>query len=259
MRYPSMRHRIRWVAILACSLMGCATNPPLSSQSHKLLQLRIALGVGYMRQGQLGLARNELAQALAMDPTDASANSAMAIVEERLREPVKAEHFFRVGLANHPHDGSLQNNYGAFLCSNGKVQEALAHFKAALNSPLYPTPQLADLNMGVCLMKTPDKKAAIHYFHRAQALAPELAGPYYYLARVRYQSHEFQRALANIHQYLRLARSAQGLFLGVEIGRAAGDTKFVRYCATRLLSGFAHTPQARTVEEWQRKGQLLGH
>ncbi|MHB8253102.1 MAG: type IV pilus biogenesis/stability protein PilW [Acidiferrobacter sp.] len=253
-----MQHRIGWSVLLACSLAGCAAHPPLSGQSQKLMQLRTELGVGYMRQGQLGLARNELAQALAMDPTDATANSAMGIVEERLHEPAKAVHFFRRGLAHHPDDGSLQNNYGAFLCANGKVEQALQHFKAALHSPLYPTPQLADFNMGICLLKTPNKKEAIHYLHRAQALAPELAGPYYYLARVRYQNHEFQRAKADIHQYLRLGRSAEGLFLGVQIGRAAGDAKFVRYCATRLLNGFAGTSQARTVEGWQRKGQLLG-
>ena len=253
-----MRHRIRWVVIVACSLAGCAVHPPLSGRSHKLLQLRVALGVGYMRQGQLGLARNELAQALAMNSTDAAANSAMAIVEERLNEPVKAAHYFHVGLANHPHDGSLQNNYGAFLCSQGKVRRALRHFKAALSSPLYPTPQLANLNAGVCLLKTSDKKAAVHYFHRAQALAPELAGPYYYLAKVRFEAHEFGKAQADVRQYLRLARSPEGLFLGVQIGRATGDTKFVRYCATRLMNGFEDTSQARTVEEWQRKGQLLG-
>ncbi|HUW98630.1 MAG TPA: type IV pilus biogenesis/stability protein PilW [Acidiferrobacter sp.] len=254
-----MSRKIGWVVtVLACSLASCAP-PPLSAQSYKLLQLRVALGVGYMRQGELGLARNELARALDMDPTDASANSAMAIVQERLHEPAKARHFFRVGLANHPNNGSLQNNYGAFLCASGHVKEALGHFRAALNAPLYPTPQLADLNMGVCLLKTPDTQTAIHYFHKAQALAPQLPGPYYYMARIRYQKHENERAMADIHQYLGLVHNAQGLFLGVQIGRAANGTKFTRYCATRLLSTFPNTTQARTVEGWQRKGLLLGH
>ena len=239
-------------------LVGCATGPRLTAQSHKLVQLRTALGVGYMRQGQLGLARNELAQALAIDSTDAAALSAMAIVEERLREPVKATHYFRKGLTLHPHDGSLQNNYGAFLCGAGKVKRAIRHFKLALHSPLYATPQIADLNMGVCLLKTPHRKAAIHYFHRAQALAPALAGPYYYLARIRYKGHQWHRAKADLHQYLQLTRSAPGLFLGVKIGRALGDKKLIRFCAMRLLGNYGHTAQARTVAAWQRKGQLFG-
>jgi type IV pilus assembly protein PilF len=245
------------VFVLAAA--GCATHPVLSPRSRKLLDLRTALGVGYMRQGQLGLARNELAQAVAMDPTNAAANSAMAIVEERLREPVKAVHYFRKGLAHHPQDGSLQNNYGAFLYANGKIKEGLRHFQAALHSPLYPTPQLADLNMAVCLLKTPQKKAAIHYFHRAQALAPQLAGPYYYLAKMRFEGHELRRAKTDLKQYLKLARSARGLFLGVKIGQAAKDRRFVRYCVTRLLNGFPRTTEARTAEAWEREGRLIGY
>lgn len=251
-----MRRRLWWGLLIV--LAGCAGHPPLSTRDHRLLQLRTALGVGYMRQGQLGLARNELAQALALDPTSAAANSAMAIVQERLHESKKAARYFRRGLAHHPYNGSLQNNYGAFLCAQGHIQSALHHFTAALHAPLYATPQLADLNMGICYLKVPNKKEAVHYFHRAQALAPALAGPYYFLARVRYKDHELRRAHADIRQYLRMTRSAQGLFLGVEIGRATSNQKFIRYCATRLLSGFPHTPQARTVEAWQRKGQLLG-
>lgn len=239
-------------------LTGCASAPRLSPQSHKLVELRTALGVGYMREGQLGLARNELAHALALDKTDAAANNAMAIVEERLREPAKAERYFRRGLAHHPHDGALQNNYGAFLCGTGQVARALTHFQAALHSPLYPTPQLADLNMGVCLLKTPNEKAAIHYFHRAQALAPELSAPYYYLARIRYQHHEYARAKGDLAQYLQRARSAHALFLGVRIGQALKDPGFVHYCATRLLEGYGRSPQARTVIQWQREGHLLG-
>ncbi len=253
-----MSRKFGYLAVV-CLLAGCASQPTLSGHARKLLQLRTALGVGYLRQGQFGLARNELAQALAMDPDNAAANSAMAVVQERLREPAKAARYFRRGLAHHPHDGALQNNYGAFLCSEGKVALALRHFQAALHSPLYPTPQLADLNMGVCLLKTPNKKAAVHYFHRAQALAPTLVQPYYYLARVRYERHELGRAYADIRQALHMRRSARSLLLGVEVGRALGKRRFVHYCATRLWNDFGRSRQARKVERWQREGRLFGH
>ena len=246
-----------FLGILA--LVGCASAPRLSPQARKLIQLRTALGVGYMRQGQLGLARNELAHALALDRTDRAANNAMAIVEERLREPVKAARYFRRGIAHHPDDGSLQNNYGAFLCDTGQVARGLKHFQAALHSPLYPTPQLADLNMAVCLLKVPNEKAAIHYFHRAQALAPELAAPYYYLARLRYQAHHYARAKNELAQYLQRARSERALFLGVRIGQALKDARFTHYCATRLLENYPQSAHARTVVQWQREGRLIGH
>ena len=259
MSCPSMRPSLVAAILGAAFLAGCASAPRLLPQTHKLVQLRTALGVGYMRQGQLGLARNELAHALALDPTDGAANNAMALVEERLREPVKARRYFHRGLAHHPHDGSLQNNYGAFLCGTGHVAEGLRHFQAALHSPLYPTPQLADLNMAVCLLKVPNEKAAIHYFHRAQALAPELAAPYYYLARIRYDHREYARAKGDLAQYLARARSAHALFLGVRIGRALKDARFIHYCATRLLEGYRHSREAQTVVQWQREGRLGGH
>lgn len=254
----SMRLSLVAAILAGAFLAGCASAPPLSPQTHKLVQLRTALGVGYMRQGQLGLARNELAHALALDPTDGAANNAMALVEERLREPIKAQRYFRRGLAHHPHDGGLQNNYGAFLCGTGHVAEGLKHFRAALHSPLYPTPQLADLNMAVCLLKVPNEKAAVHYFHRAQALAPELPAPYYYLARIRYEQRDYARAKGDLAQYLAHARSAHALFLGVRIGKALKDRGFIHYCATRLLEGYRHSREAQTVVRWQREGRLNG-
>lgn len=239
-------------------LAGCAGPPVLSARSRRLLQLRTALGVGYMGQGQLGLARHELALALSMDKKDASANNAMAIVEERLHEPVKAVHYFREGIRHHPHNGALQNNYGAFLCGTGHVQQALKHFKTALESPLYATPQLADLNMGICLLRVPNVVAAVHYFHRAQALAPSLPAPFYYLAKVELKQHKLVRARGNIRNYLHLEKTAPALWLGVQIGQATHDASLVHYCATRLLDDFGNTTQARAVENLQKKGRLFG-
>ncbi|MDA8389160.1 MAG: type IV pilus biogenesis/stability protein PilW [Gammaproteobacteria bacterium] len=248
------------VAVIGGALLsGCAGSPPLTARQMRLVGLRTALGVAYLRQGQLGLARHELQMALSTDAHNANANNAMGLVEERLGESGKARHYFRTGLKHHPHDGSLQNNYGAFLCSHGEIKAALRHFHAALASPLYPTPQLADENMGICLLKVPDLPQAVHYFHRAQALAPAMAEPFYYLAKVHYEQHHDRAARADIRRYLHTARSARALALGVRIGRATHDTHLVRYCATRLLAGFAKTPEAHWVERLQREGKLLGN
>lgn len=255
--------RFRWavtgIVIGSALLSGCAGAPPLTARQMRLVELRTALGVAYFRQGQMGLARHELELALGMDAHNAGANNAMGLVEERLGEPVKARHYFRTGLDHHPHDGALQNNYGAFLCSKGEIKAALRHFHAALASPLYPTPQLADENMGVCLLKVPDLPRAVYYFHRAQALAPEMPEPFYYLAKVRYEQHHYQAAQANIRRYLHVARSARALALGVRIGRATHDAHLVHYCVTRLLADFGKTLQAQRVEQLQREGKLLGN
>ncbi len=247
------------LALMAGLLAGCAGAPAPTAQQIRLVELRTALGVGYLKQGQLGLARHQLELALATDPHDAGANNAMGLVEERLGEPAKADHYFRAGIAHHPHDGALQNNYGAFLCATGKIKEGLRHFQVALDSPLYPTPQLADENMGICLMKVPDLARAVHYFHRAQALAPMMPGPLYYLAEAHYRQHHDNAARTDIRRYLKVTRSPQALALGVRIGVATHDTKLIHYCATRLFANFAKTPQAQWVERLQREGKLLGH
>ncbi|MHB1566031.1 MAG: type IV pilus biogenesis/stability protein PilW [Acidiferrobacter sp.] len=253
-----MRPSRVWAVVVLVVVTGCATQPRLTTQSRRLLQLRTALGVGYMRQGEMGLARHELALALMMDRNNASANDAMALVEERLHERKKARYYFQRGLAHHPTNGALQNNYGAFLCSGGKVDKALQHFKAALASPLYPTPQLADLNAGICLLRTPHLHQAISYLHRAQALAPVLPGPFFYLAQIRLKQHYLSEARQDIRSYLHLQRTAAGLALGVRIGRAIHDDRLIHYCVNRLIDDFAHTPQTRWVENLQREGKLFG-
>lgn len=237
---------------------GCATQPRLTARSRRLLQLRTALGVGYMRQGELGLARHELALALLMDRHNAAANDGMALVEERLHERKKARYYFRRGLAHDPTNGALQNNYGAFLCAGGEVDKALDHFKAALASPLYPTPQLADLNAGICLLQTPHLHQAIRYLHRAQALAPALPAPFFYLARIRFKQHHLAEARQDIRSYLHLQRTAAGLALGIRIGRALHDVRLIHYCVNRLVDDFAQTPQTRWAENLQREGKLFG-
>ncbi|MDA8190479.1 MAG: hypothetical protein M0Z68_03135, partial [Gammaproteobacteria bacterium] len=78
-------------------------------------------------------------------------------------------------------------------------------------------------------------------------------------ARIRYEHREYARAKGDLAQYLARARSAHALFLGVRIGQALGDARFIHYCATRLLEGYRHSREAQTVVQWQREGRLSGH
>ncbi|MEE9310123.1 MAG: type IV pilus biogenesis/stability protein PilW [Cocleimonas sp.] len=109
------------------------------------------LGVRYLQQGRLKLADEKLRKSLAQNPNSAQSNHYFALLQERLGLNDKADLHFKKAVRITPNNPDLRNNYGSFLCKNNQAQASVAQFLAAINNPLYSTPERAYTNAGICL------------------------------------------------------------------------------------------------------------
>jgi type IV pilus assembly protein PilF len=83
---------------LALGLPGCVTT---GSPEHTKVSdtdaavANIKLGVAYIQQGQLALAKEKLDRAVKQDPHNVEGQTSMAFLQERLGNPTEAERYYR--------------------------------------------------------------------------------------------------------------------------------------------------------------------
>ena len=137
-------HTSKWLSLLALLLLlqACVTDDPGLSKNVKASAINVQLGIGYLEQNDLQLASEKLLKALRQDPDSASAHNAYAILQERLKQYDLAEYHYKRAVKLDPKDSLSANNYGAFLCRNGRELESEEYFLQALKNPLYKPPNM---------------------------------------------------------------------------------------------------------------------
>src|SRR5215467_11596400 len=147
---PSLLRARGWLAGAALALLaGCTSSGPQHpSKSQDAAVFNTQLGIQYMNQGELALAKEKLDRAVTQDPDSSAAHSARAMLFVRMREPDKADGEFRAALRLAPDDPATINSYAVWLCQQGRTDEGVKHFNQAAQNALYKTPEVAYTNAG---------------------------------------------------------------------------------------------------------------
>ena len=237
-------------ALLVMLLTACAgtgQNPPADdlrnstdqSDLQRRAQIRLQLAVGYYGQGQLATALDEIKQALQIDPNFADAHSVRALIHMDMGEPELAEESFKRAMKLAPANPDFANNYGWFLCENGRERESLPYFEAALKSRTYSSPAKALNNAGVCSMRLGDMAAAERYFNQAFQSDPGNADASLNLSRLYYTRADYQRARFYVSRVLRAENAgAAALWMGIKVERKLGDQDAASSLSNQLRRRF---------------------
>lgn len=211
------------------------------------------LGAAYFSRGQLGIALQELNEAVRIDSSYAPAHNVLGLVYMQLRENDQARHHFERAVSLAPKDSEAHNNYGWFLCQSGQPREAIGHFMAALKNPLYATPEKPYLNAGICSLKLNEEAAAEEYFHKALQLQPRMAPALYHLAEIAYKRSDYGKGKSYIERYMQMVAepSAENLWLAVRIARKGGDRSSEAHYGFMLRKRY---PDSKEVQ-WLREGR----
>nr|WP_225869779.1 type IV pilus biogenesis/stability protein PilW [Glaciimonas sp. PCH181] len=137
------------------------------TDAQRRARIRLQLAVGYYGQGQLEVALDEVKQALASDAGFADAYSMRGLIYMDMGESRLADDNLQRALKLAPNNPDIANNYGWFLCQNGREKESIAYFQSALKSRSYLSPAKALTNAGVCSLKMKDSPGAERYFLQA--------------------------------------------------------------------------------------------
>ena len=248
------RSRLRVAALgLAAAvlgaLVGCASAPGSSGKAElqtasditsaqRKVDIRMQLAVGYFEQGQYAVALDEVKLALAADPNYSDGYGMRALIYQAMGETALADDNFVRARKLAPANPDLDNNYGYFLCQNGRAREAMPLFDAALANRSYQSPGKAANNAGACAVKIKDYASAERYLLQALQMTPDLPATNANLARVYFEKRDYVRANFFITRLNKVAKmeslTADVLWLAIKVQHKLGDTGAEAGWATQL-------------------------
>jgi type IV pilus assembly protein PilF len=244
--------KFRVAAVFALAILGaCSTDPslPAGKAARDAARINLQMGVDYARKNEYGLAIDKLERAIKEDPELAQAYSTIAYVYANLGQPAQAESHYRKALALDSDDANAYNNFGVFLCANGKATEAQRYFVQAANNKSYPTPAAAWTNAGVCARRQSDLEAAERYFREALQVNPQFPDALAQMAWLTYQKKDYLRSRAFLQRYENVAQpTAETLWIGTMNERRLGDLDASRNYESRLKREFPESDQAANLK-----------
>lgn len=245
------------VMALACAaglaLVACVGGPQSGNRARDAATYNTQLGIGYLHQGDLALAKDKLDRALEENPHDPNVHSARALLFDRMGQQDKADAEFRTALRLSPREPDVLNNYAVYLCRTGRADEGVRRFEEAARDPLYRTPEVAWTNAAVCLRGAKRETEARTDLQRALQIRPNYAEAAFQLADLDFQGGRTDAARTHIDEYLRTFDATPDLLLlGVRVARAQADRSGAERYARRLRLDFPGSDQARALADLDR-------
>ncbi|MBI3902849.1 MAG: type IV pilus biogenesis/stability protein PilW [Nitrosomonadales bacterium] len=244
--------RIVGIGMAVLLLAGCVSQGGVT-RSQASAKVHTELAALYYERAQLGIALDELRQAMTAEPDYAPAYNVRGLVHMALREDKEAEEDFQHSLSLDNINSEARNNYGWFLCQRGRAHESVKQFLAALKNPLYSTPEKAYLNAGVCSQKAGEMKDAEEFLQKALLLKPEMPEPMLGLAELSFANGDYVTAKS---YFTRFAQSnapitAENLWLAVRIERKLGDRNAEDSYALQLRKRFPDARETLLMQQAQ--------
>jgi type IV pilus assembly protein PilF len=236
------------VAVLG--LTGCASNKEAEKKSADASTYNTQLGISYLRQGDIPLAKEKLDRALKENPDNPEVHSARAMLFDRMHDPAEADSEFKTALRLAPHDPDVSNNYAVYLCQTGRATEGVKRFEEVARNALYRTPWVAYTNSGVCLRTAKRNPEAVKNFRQALSIRPNFAEAAYQLGDLELQEGNLTEARAQVDSYLNaFDETPDLLLLGVRVARAQNDRVGVALYSRKLRLDFPSSTQAKALAD----------
>ena len=242
----------RWFWLLGVWLLlgGCITETtggmPDPAPKRERVQAHLDLARGYLAQGDTDRARAPLETALKIDPKSADALVLMAVVYQREGDTALAEDSYKTALRYHPSHPQALNNYGTFLYSQKRYEEAIKPLRTLVQNPEYPARAQAYENLGLTELKLDNRELAREAFKRSLSLSDDQPRSSLELAHLALQDGEVAAAQGYFDAFRVQARQTpRSLCLGMELARLEGDSDQVASYAMALKNLYPNSLEAQ--------------
>lgn len=241
------------VALLLASCTSSMPGPQKSTPRDNASDINLQLGVAYLQQGNLAVAKEKLERAEKQNPRDPRVHSALALLYERLEKPNLVDEHYRTAVRLAPQDPDINNNYAVYLCKTGRAEEGVKRFMEAARNPLYGTPATAYTNAGVCLRNAKRLDEAEVNFRMALRSMPNSAEASYQLGELDLERGRPANTRSQIDIFLSAFNATPDLLLlGVRAAKAQGDRIAAEQYARRLRAEFPGSSQTRSLAQLLR-------
>lgn len=239
----------RAIAVLLSCLVtqACVTQMdvgPQPASNEEQARANLALGVGYLRQGDAESAVRPLERAVETQPRLADAHGALAFAYDQLGRIDEAERHYRRAANIGNGDGSAQNSYAVFLCRQGDFERAEPLFLRAVENPRYPTPVAALDNAANCAYEAGFIDKAERYFRAALDIESGDAAALSGMLEISFHMQNYLQARAFLQRsFASQARSARMLWLCYHIEIELDSESAANACLSQLQREFPYSPE----------------
>ncbi|MGF1755712.1 type IV pilus biogenesis/stability protein PilW [Vibrio makurazakiensis] len=236
---PSKSRTLSLALTLALSLSACVTvtdgPPKVESAPKEMAESRIALGLGYLEQGNMVRARENLELAIKHAPNYYRAQISMAHYFEQVGETEEARKTYQKALKQDSKNGNVLNNYGTFLCKQGEYEKADNYFNRAIEQPYYYLVSASYENAALCALKSGKNEKAQYYFTRALDHDPIRVLSILQLAKLEVQSKQYTEARIRLMKFHNIyGYQVASLKILVELEREAGNAALEKKYQAKL-------------------------
>ncbi|MBN2700385.1 MAG: type IV pilus biogenesis/stability protein PilW [Methylohalobius sp. ZOD2] len=222
-------------ALLVAACAGGPSSRDEDSHREKLSQIYAEKGAAYLSEGEVKVAVMDLRKSLEFDPENASAHGTLAIVYERLDMLEEAEKHYRHAAELMPEDSAIVNNYGRFLCHQGRYAQGLELLAKAGSDKLYTERWKPLTNAGECALAAGRPEEAERYLREALDLNPNAAPTLKAMTKLQTLQGRYLSARGFLQRYEAVAQPTQEtLRLGYRIESALGDRQAAQAYRERL-------------------------
>jgi type IV pilus assembly protein PilF len=246
---------IKQVTLIALVVMlaGCVTvmdsRFTKKVDNDKAVETYVALGVGYLRNGNMPLARKKIERALEIAPDSASAHSAMATYWIERNEMNLAEKEFKIALDLDDEHSPTNYHYGRFLFAIRNDDKGCKYIKRSAEDVDYTARVLAYENLALCYDHFKQQRLAMDAFEKAWSLDTSSTISSLNLARIYLQRNRAdiaQRWFSRFETTLRerqLPHNAASLYTGAMLAKASRDKNAEASFAFKLKKRFPRSDE----------------
>lgn len=251
--------RIVLLFLMVDLVAGCAsTSQYEKARNERELQTAASantqLGIEYLREGNYEMSKTKLDKALKLVPDYVGAHEAIAVLYGRVGEDNLADQHYRKALKLDPERAQNHNNYGQFLCSRERYEEAEKEFLVAANNPFYASPGLPLTNAGLCAAKINDKEKAEQYFRLALERNPEFSPALLQMAKISHKEGNYMSARGYMQRFQQVAKhNADSLWLAIRLEYELGDHEAWGNYALMLRNNYPDSEQADRLRRWEHE------
>ncbi|MDP3813559.1 type IV pilus biogenesis/stability protein PilW [Pseudomonas sp.] len=235
--------------VIASLLVGCVSTgnvDPMKTDKGRdeARDAYTQLGLGYLQRGATERAKVPLKKALELDPSNADAHAALALVFQIEMEPKLADEHYRKALSQRGGDARLLNNYGSFLFEQKRYDEAFERYQQAAQDNLYPERSRVFENLGLTSLKLQQRDQAKTYFERSLRLNSRQPRALLEMAVLSYEDKDYVPARSYYESYKALSeQNARSLLLGTRLARIFEDRDNAASLGLQLKRLYPGTPE----------------
>lgn len=229
-------------------ITGCVSenqSPSFSDEfdQQEAAKTRISLGLTYLKNGNYSQAKQNLDKALAFAPRLADSHYGLAYYYQIVGEVTRADESFQIAISLAPRDADIANSYGAFLCQQGKYDDAKTFFLQAVNAKQYANSAQTYENMALCAQSQGQGDDAIEYLNSALKHQPGRAKTLFILTEMYVATEQFDLAKHTLRRYEKVARvSPDSLWMAIEIAKGQRDLLSANLYGEMLLRLYPNNP-----------------